>query len=59
VETYSPQYDVGDSVLEHIEFALKYDHLNLDLLSTVFKKLPIEDVIAYAIVSTFSITFFV
>ena len=47
VETYSPQYDVGDSVLEHIEFGLKYDHLNLDLLSTVFKKLPAEDVLAY------------
>lgn len=47
VETYSPQYDVGDSVLAHIEFGLKYDHLNLDLLSMVFKKLPVAAVVAY------------
>lgn len=47
VETYSAQYAVGDSPIEHIEFALKYDHLNLDLLGTVFKKLAVEEVVTY------------
>lgn len=47
IDTYPTQYDVGDSVLAHIEFSLKYDHLNLDLLRTVFKRILIADVVTY------------
>jgi len=35
-ETYGPKYTPTDSVPAHIEFALKYDDLSLDFLSTVF-----------------------
>jgi hypothetical protein len=47
IETYPPQYSVGDSVAGHIEFGLKYDHLSLDLLSIVFKKLTVEELVYY------------
>ncbi len=47
IETYPPTYGVVDSALAHMEFGLKYDDLNLDLLSAVFKKIPLDEVIAY------------
>jgi hypothetical protein len=47
IETYPPTYKIGESALEHIEFGLKYDDLNLDFLKTVFNKLPHEEIISY------------
>ena len=47
IETYPPTYRVDDSALEHIEFGLKYDDLNLDLLRAVFKKISLDEVISY------------
>ena len=47
IETYPPTYRVSESALEHIEFGLKYDDLNLDFLRAVFKKLPQEEVVSY------------
>ncbi len=47
IETYPPQYGVENSVAEHIEFGLKYDHLNLDLLNSVFKQINVEELVTY------------
>lgn len=47
VETYPPTYGVEASALQHIEFGLKYDHLNLDLLYAVFKKLSLDEMVSY------------
>lgn len=38
---YAPR---EDRPLLHVEFALKYDDLNLDLLKFVFEKIPIEEI---------------
>jgi hypothetical protein len=47
VETYPPTYSVEETALEHVEFGLKYDGLNLDFLKAVFKKIPMEEVVSY------------
>ena len=47
IETYPPTYRVDESVLEHIEFGLKYDDLSLDFLRSVFKKLSLDEVLSY------------
>jgi len=47
IETYPPTYKVGESALEHIEFGLKYDDLNLDFLKAVFKKLSLDEITTY------------
>ena len=47
-QTYGPKYaPKADTVLCHIEFMLKYDNLNLDLLSAVFYKLEENELINY------------
>lgn len=38
-EYYGPTYYPGDTPFDHIEFALKYDGVNLDLLHKVFEQL--------------------
>src|SRR5688572_8570074 len=38
-EIYPPHYDPGPSPIDHIEFLLKYDDLNLDFLKAVLLKL--------------------
>jgi len=46
-ETYGPLYRPSGGVFQQIQFALKYDFLNLGILQRVFQKLPPEDVVAY------------
>ncbi len=47
-QVYGLKYAVTTDVpLLHLEFALKYDDLDLDFLKAVFKKTPVEDIIAF------------
>lgn len=46
-EYFSPNYQPEDVPLAHIEFALKYDDLHLDLLKKVFERMPETEVAAY------------
>lgn len=47
-QTYGPKYaPKSDTVMGHIEFMLKYDHLNLDLLVAVFHKLEEQELLSY------------
>ena len=47
-QVYGPKYAVSeDKPLPHIEFALKYDDLNLDFLKAVFTKIDAEQVNEY------------
>ena len=46
-EIFSKNYWPGDTPLHHIEFSLKYDHLNLDLLDQVFRQLSAKEVDRY------------
>jgi fido (protein-threonine AMPylation protein) len=46
-ETYPPNYFPGERPMDHIEFALKYDDLNLDFLKAVFKRIKQEEVVEY------------
>lgn len=51
-QTYGPKYaPKRDTVISHIEFMLKYDDLNLDLLSAVFCKLEEQELIDYVLES--------
>src|SRR6218665_939823 len=42
-ETFHPNYAVGQTPLEHVEFGLKYDDLNLEFLKEVFSRIPEEE----------------
>jgi len=47
-QTYGPKYaPKTDTAIGHIEFMLKYDDLNLDLLSAVFRKLEEQELLNY------------
>jgi hypothetical protein len=46
-ETFGRKYAVDNSPLDHVEFSLKYDDLNLDFLKTVFDYIPEADIAAY------------
>ena len=46
-EVYLPSYWPGDSVGEHLEFALKYDGVNLALLRLIFEAMKPADLVAY------------
>lgn len=47
-QVYGLKYAVAfDTALLHLEFSLKYDDLNLDFLQAVFKKIPVEDIVAF------------
>jgi hypothetical protein len=47
-QVYGLKYAVETGTpLLHLEFSLKYDDLNLDFLKTVFKKIPVEDIVAF------------
>jgi hypothetical protein len=47
-QTYGPKYAPKmNSVLSHIEFMLKYDDLNLDLLAAVFYKMEEQELLEY------------
>jgi hypothetical protein len=46
-ETYPSHYAPGDSVLDHVAFALKYDDISLDFLKAVFSNIQPGAVVAY------------
>ncbi|MEN6386010.1 MAG: Fic family protein [Phycisphaerales bacterium] len=48
-ETFPNKYWPGDIYLEHLEFALKYDGINLEILSEVFDKVNIEELTSWII----------
>lgn len=46
-EVYPPKYWPGDSLGEHLEFALKYDGTNLAILARLFPKMAEQDFLEY------------
>jgi hypothetical protein len=46
-EVYPARYWPGDTLGDHLEFALKYDGTNLAILVSVFKSVPMEEVQRY------------
>jgi hypothetical protein len=46
-EVYPARYWPGDTLGDHLEFALKYDGTNLAILASVFKAAPLEEVRQY------------
>ena len=46
-EVYPPIYWPGDSLCDHLEFALKYDGTNLVILASLFQKVKEEDINKY------------
>ena len=46
-EIYPARYDPGDSVGDHLEFALKYEGVNLEILKAVFRATDTGDLMAY------------
>lgn len=46
-EVYPPRYWPGDSVGDHLEFALKYDGTNLGILASLFSVIPPDELVAY------------
>ncbi len=46
-EIYPYNYWPGDSLGDHLEFAIKYDGINLAILSEVFRAAPREELSAY------------
>lgn len=46
-EVYPARYWPGDTLGDHLEFALKYDGTNLAILASVFKVAPMEEVHRY------------
>lgn len=43
-QVYGPKYAPDNTVLSHIEFALKYDDLNIDLLRSIFLQISTEEI---------------
>ncbi|MEN8807542.1 MAG: hypothetical protein ABF291_08700 [Desulfobacterales bacterium] len=46
-EVYPPKYWPGDTLGDHLEFALKYDGTNLAILAGLFQKAAKEDFLEY------------
>ena len=46
-EIYPSKYWPGDTLGDHLEFALKYDGTNLAILATLFQEVAEEDVLEY------------
>lgn len=46
-EVFRTQYWPGDTIGDHLEFALKYDGVNLGLLSRIFEKVTQEELAEY------------
>ena len=46
-EVYPPKYWPGDTVGDHLEFALKYDGTNLAILASLFQLIAEEDFLEY------------
>jgi len=46
-EVYPPKYWPGDTLGDHLEFALKYDGTNLPILATLFREAGEQDILEY------------
>jgi len=46
-ETYPKKYATSDNTMEHLEFALKYDGVNLALLSLIFDKIDEQEIVEF------------
>jgi len=46
-ETYPAKYWPGDTLGDHLEFALKYDGTNLAILASLFQAVAVEEFLAY------------
>lgn len=46
-EVFRTQYWPGETIGDHLKFALKYDGVNLALLARIFEKAPVEVLIEY------------
>lgn len=46
-EVYPPKYWPGDTLGDHLEFALKYDGANLAILACLFKKIAEKNLVEY------------
>jgi Fic family protein len=46
-EVYAPSFMPKDTLAGHLEFALKYDGTNLEILSALFEKIQPDDLLAY------------
>jgi Fic family protein len=46
-EIYPSKYWPGDTLGDHLEFALKYDGINLAILASIFKIVPSGDLLSY------------
>lgn len=46
-EVYPSKYWPGNTTVEHLEFALKYDGVNLAILSDLFQKVPDKEFLEY------------
>ncbi len=47
IDFYPVQYWPGESFGDHLEFALKYDGVNLGLLALIFQHLPSDHIVQY------------
>lgn len=47
IEVYSKAYSIGDTLGEQLEFALKYEGGNLEILSELFEKVDPEELVRY------------
>lgn len=45
--TYPSSYWQGESIGDHLEFALKYDGINLAILAQIFRQIPKDELVAY------------
>ena len=48
-EVFPNSYWPGNERLNHLEFALKYDGINLEILSEVFSKADIKELVSWII----------
>jgi hypothetical protein len=46
-EIYPPSYWPGDTIGDHLEFALKYDGVNLAILSMVLQRIDVSDITGF------------
>jgi hypothetical protein len=46
-EVYPPKYWPGDTLGDHLEFALKYDGTNLAILASLFQEIKEKDILEY------------
>jgi Fic/DOC family len=46
-ETFGAKYAVPNTPLDHLEFSIKYDDIDLDFYKAVFQHIPSQDVVQY------------